>query len=169
MKKLGSSKLKLVDIRIESKTESTIQRVEFASESKEPTVTEHCFVKFDHTSTGVDQVESVDLKSVVELFPDSTDDMSIGKLFREGPADAFYLVKFWTTLGEAGTNYNADSLGQMEVFQQFEAGPENQSNHSPIQITTKLWLLDRPVLQKTEVSETLLENFRLKLLVCLQL
>lgn len=54
-------------------------------------------------------------------------------------------------------SYNAESLGKMEVFQQFEAGPDNQSNHSPIQLTTKLWLLDRPVLEKTEVIIVLLE------------
>ena len=67
MKKLGSSKLKLVDIRIESKTESTIQRVEFASESKEPTVTEHCFVKFDHTSTGMDQVRVITVQKTISF------------------------------------------------------------------------------------------------------
>lgn len=151
IKKIGGSKLKLIDLRIESKTESPqVQRVEFAESAKEPSVTEHCFAKFDQ-SAGMDQVESVDLKNVQDLFPDATDDMSIAKLYREGPADAFYLIKFWTTLGEGGTNYNPEALGQIEVFHQFEAGPENQSNHSPIQLTTKLWLLDRPVLQKTEV------------------
>ena len=94
VKKLGSSKLKLVDFRIESKTE--VQRVEFAETNKEPAVTEHCFAKLDNTA--VDQLESVDLKHVNELFPDTTDEMSIAKLYRDGPADAFYLIKFWTTL-----------------------------------------------------------------------
>ena len=53
VKKLGSSKLKLVDFRIESKTE--VQRVEFAETNKEPAVTEHCFANLDNTA--VDQLE----------------------------------------------------------------------------------------------------------------
>ena len=53
VKKLGSTKLKLVDFRIESKTE--VQRVEFADTNKEPAVTEHCFAKLDNTA--VDQIE----------------------------------------------------------------------------------------------------------------
>ena len=45
--------MKLVDFRIESKTE--VQRVEFAETNKEPAVTEHCFAKLDNTA--VDQLE----------------------------------------------------------------------------------------------------------------
>ena len=95
LKKIGSSKLKLTDFRIESKLPET--RVEF-SEPKDANVsncirndsklfavqmTDHCFAKFD-SSINTDHIETADLKFVAELFPDPNDDLHITKLYREG-------------------------------------------------------------------------------------
>ena len=92
------------------------------------------------------------MKYVAEYFPDHNDDMSITKLYREGPADAFYMVKLWANLENLSSTFPDSKLNPVGIVKNFEAGPENHSNHSPIQITTKLWFWDRPILQKTEVS-----------------
>ena len=61
-------------------------------------------------------------------------------------------VQLWANLENLSSTFPDSKLNPVGIVKNFEAGPENHSNHSPIQITTKLWFWDRPILQKTEVS-----------------
>jgi len=144
-KKLGGAKLRMVDFKLNfRKTSPTDNQLEFA-EQKDTLTTEHCFLNFDATlQPPLDQLETVDLKNVSEMFPEKDPDQGLEKLYSEGGSDSFYLIKFWT---DVDVTVSDKCRRFYNIVKHFESGSENRT----IQLTTKVWSHEKAIIQKTEV------------------
>ena len=108
---------------------------------------EHCFLMFDAAAQlSNDQLEQIDLKLVSEMFPESDPDQTLEKLYSDGQPDSFYLIKYWCDIDIPIPSKSCQRF--YNITKSFESGNDNRT----IQITSKLWSQEKPILEKTEVS-----------------
>uniref|UniRef100_F7DDH8 TEA domain transcription factor 4 n=1 Tax=Ornithorhynchus anatinus TaxID=9258 RepID=F7DDH8_ORNAN len=123
----------------------------FLERQRDPdTYHKHLFVHIGQTcpSDRAPFLEAVDIRQIYDKFPEKKG--GLRELYQRGPADAFFLVKFWADLNTdiedgAGSFYGVSS--------QYES-PENMT----ITCSTKVCSFGKQVVEKVETEHARYEN-----------
>ncbi|XP_067947041.1 transcriptional enhancer factor TEF-1-like [Watersipora subatra] len=116
------------------------------------TVNKHIFVQLGGTvPTFADpQLEVVDIRQIYDKFPDKKGGLK--DLYEKGPANAFFLVKFWADLN---TNVPEESGAFYGVTSQYESAKQ-----MTISCSTKVCSFGKQVVEKVETEYARFENGR---------
>ncbi|KAF4804363.1 Transcriptional enhancer factor TEF-3 [Turdus rufiventris] len=110
----------------------------------------HLFVHIGQSSPTYNDpyLEAVDIRQIYDKFPEKKGGLK--ELFERGPANAFFLVKFWADLN---TNIEDESRSFYGVSSQYES-PENMV----ITCSTKVCSFGKQVVEKVETEYARYEN-----------
>ncbi|RMC07549.1 hypothetical protein DUI87_17023 [Hirundo rustica rustica] len=110
----------------------------------------HLFVHIGQSSPSYNDpyLEAVDIRQIYDKFPEKKGGLK--ELFERGPANAFFLVKFWADLN---TNIEDESRSFYGVSSQYES-PENMV----ITCSTKVCSFGKQVVEKVETEYARYEN-----------
>ncbi|KAJ1165918.1 hypothetical protein NDU88_006335 [Pleurodeles waltl] len=125
----------------------------FLEQQQDPdTYNKHLFVHIGQTNpTYADPyLEAVDIKQIYDKFPEKKGGLK--ELYDKGPANAFFLVKFWADLN---TNIQEEGRSFYGVSSQYES-PENMI----ITCSTKVCSFGKQVVEKVETEHARYENGR---------
>ncbi|XP_054673971.1 transcriptional enhancer factor TEF-3 [Grus americana] len=114
------------------------------------TYNKHLFVHIGQSSPSYNDpyLEAVDIRQIYDKFPEKKGGLK--ELFERGPANAFFLVKFWADLN---TNIEDESRSFYGVSSQYES-PENMV----ITCSTKVCSFGKQVVEKVETEYARYEN-----------
>ncbi|XP_025047070.1 transcriptional enhancer factor TEF-3 isoform X4 [Alligator sinensis] len=114
------------------------------------TYNKHLFVHIGQSSPSYNDpyLEAVDIRQIYDKFPEKKGGLK--ELFERGPANAFFLVKFWADLN---TNIEDESRSFYGVSSQYES-PENMI----ITCSTKVCSFGKQVVEKVETEYARYEN-----------
>ncbi|XP_069720884.1 transcriptional enhancer factor TEF-3 isoform X1 [Phaenicophaeus curvirostris] len=114
------------------------------------TYNKHLFVHIGQSSPSYNDpyLETVDIRQIYDKFPEKKGGLK--ELFERGPANAFFLVKFWADLN---TNIEDESRSFYGVSSQYES-PENMV----ITCSTKVCSFGKQVVEKVETEYARYEN-----------
>ncbi|KAK2537717.1 Tead4 [Columba guinea] len=114
------------------------------------TYNKHLFVHIGQSNPSYNDayLEAVDIRQIYDKFPEKKGGLK--ELFERGPANAFFLVKFWADLN---TNVEDESRSFYGVSSQYES-PENMV----ITCSTKVCSFGKQVVEKVETEYARYEN-----------
>lgn len=115
----------------------------------------HLFVHIGSPSPGLSYsdplLEPIDVRQIQDKFPEKKGGLK--ELFERGPADAFYLVKFW---GDLNTNIEPHEPGAYYMVNTTYESNENIT----LQCSTKVCSFGKQVVEKVETEFAKCENGR---------
>ncbi|KAG8509085.1 Transcriptional enhancer factor TEF-3, partial [Galemys pyrenaicus] len=123
----------------------------FLEQQQDPdTYNKHLFVHIGQSSPSYSDpyLEAVDIRQIYDKFPEKKGGLK--ELFERGPANAFFLVKFWADLN---TNIEDEGSSFYGVSSQYES-PENMI----ITCSTKVCSFGKQVVEKVETEYARYEN-----------
>ncbi|XP_054019894.1 transcriptional enhancer factor TEF-3 [Dryobates pubescens] len=122
----------------------------FLEQQDQDTYNKHLFVHIGQSSPSYNDpyLEAVDIRQIYDKFPEKKGGLK--ELFERGPANAFFLVKFWADLN---TNIEDESRSFYGVSSQYES-PENMV----ITCSTKVCSFGKQVVEKVETEYARYEN-----------
>jgi len=120
-------------------------------QSDQDTYQKHLFVHIGSSISYSDPLlEPVDVRQIQDKFPEKSDGLK--ELYSKGPADAFFLVKFWADLN---TEMSEDNNAFYGVTSTYESN-ENMT----IQVSTKVCSFGKQVVEKVETEYPRFEGGR---------
>uniref|UniRef100_A0A3B3QDS1 TEA domain transcription factor 4 n=1 Tax=Paramormyrops kingsleyae TaxID=1676925 RepID=A0A3B3QDS1_9TELE len=125
----------------------------FLEHQQDPeTYNKHLFVHIGQSNPTFSDpyLEAVDIRQIYDKFPEKKGGLK--ELFEKGPAEAFFLVKFWADLS---TNLQDDSSSFYGVSSQYES-----SENMIITSSTKVCSFGKQVVEKVETEYARFENGR---------
>ncbi|KAG5845155.1 hypothetical protein ANANG_G00135830 [Anguilla anguilla] len=125
----------------------------FLEHQQDPeTYNKHLFVHIGQSNPSFSDpyLEAVEVRQIYDKFPEKKGGLK--ELFEKGPANAFFLVKFWADLS---TNIHDDSNAFYGVSSQYES-----SENMIITSSTKVCSFGKQVVEKVETEYARLENGR---------
>ncbi|XP_036373754.1 transcriptional enhancer factor TEF-3-like, partial [Megalops cyprinoides] len=125
----------------------------FLEHQQDPeTYNKHLFVHIGQSNPSFSDpyLEAVDIRQIYDKFPEKKGGLK--ELFERGPANAFFLVKFWADLS---TNIQDDSNAFYGVSSQYES-----SDNMIITSSTKVCSFGKQVVEKVETEYARFENGR---------
>uniref|UniRef100_A0A671MQW5 Transcriptional enhancer factor TEF-3-like n=1 Tax=Sinocyclocheilus anshuiensis TaxID=1608454 RepID=A0A671MQW5_9TELE len=135
---------------------SNLRMLEFSAFLEQPqdpeTVNKHLFVHIGQSNPTFSDpyLEAVDVRQIYDKFPEKKGGLK--ELFEKGPANAFFLVKFWADLS---INLQDDSSFFYGVSSQYES-----SENMIITSSTKVCSFGKQVVEKVETEYARFENGR---------
>uniref|UniRef100_A0A9J8C6W7 TEA domain-containing protein n=1 Tax=Cyprinus carpio carpio TaxID=630221 RepID=A0A9J8C6W7_CYPCA len=135
---------------------SRLRMLEFSAFLEQPqdpeTVNKHLFVHIGQSNPTYSDpyLEAVDVRQIYDKFPEKKGGLK--ELFEKGPANAFFLVKFWADLS---INLQDDSSFFYGVSSQYES-----SENMIITSSTKVCSFGKQVVEKVETEYARFENGR---------
>uniref|UniRef100_A0A8C2Q7T2 TEA domain-containing protein n=1 Tax=Cyprinus carpio TaxID=7962 RepID=A0A8C2Q7T2_CYPCA len=135
---------------------SRLRMLEFSAYLEQPqdpeTVNKHLFVHIGQSNPTYSDpyLEAVDVRQIYDKFPEKKGGLK--ELFEKGPANAFFLVKFWADLS---INLQDDSSFFYGVSSQYES-----SENMIITSSTKVCSFGKQVVEKVETEYARFENGR---------
>ncbi|XP_022102718.1 transcriptional enhancer factor TEF-1-like isoform X4 [Acanthaster planci] len=140
---IGTRKLRLVEFQA------------FLELQRDPeSVSEYSKHLFVHLGSNVSYsdplLEAVDVRQIYDKFPEKKGGLK--ELYDKGPAEAFFLVKFWADLN---TNLSEETGAFYGVTSQYES-PDNMT----IMCSTKVCSFGKQVVEKVETEYARFENGR---------
>ncbi|NXK75526.1 TEAD4 factor, partial [Amazona guildingii] len=114
------------------------------------TYNKHLFVHIGQSSATYNDpyLEAVDIRQIYDKFPEKKGGLK--ELFEKGPANAFFLVKFWADLN---TNIEDESRSFYGVSSQYES-----RENMVITCSTKVCSFGKQVVEKVETEYARYEN-----------
>ncbi|KAG5830647.1 hypothetical protein ANANG_G00312880 [Anguilla anguilla] len=111
----------------------------------------HLFVHMGQSgpSFGDPCLEAVDVRQIYDKFPEKG---GLRELFEKGPADAFFLVKFWADLGGSLQDGGSEFYGMSSLYESSES--------MTITSCTRVCSFSKQVVEKVETDCGRLENGR---------
>ncbi|XP_016414947.1 transcriptional enhancer factor TEF-3-like [Sinocyclocheilus rhinocerous] len=135
---------------------SRLRMLEYSAFLEQPqdpeTVNKHLFVHIGQSNPTYSDpyLEAVDIRQIYDKFPEKKGGLK--ELFEKGPANAFFLVKFWADLS---INLQDDSSFFYGVSSQYES-----SENMIITSSTKVCSFGKQVVEKVETEYARFENGR---------
>uniref|UniRef100_A0A8C2GDV6 TEA domain transcription factor 4 n=1 Tax=Cyprinus carpio TaxID=7962 RepID=A0A8C2GDV6_CYPCA len=135
---------------------SRLRMLEFSAFLEQPqdpeTVNKHLFVHIGQSNPTYSDpyLEAVDVRQIYDKFPEKKGGLK--ELFEKGPANAFFLVKFWADLS---INLQDDSSFFYGVSSQYES-----SENMIITSSTKVCSFGKQVVEKVETEYARFESGR---------
>ncbi|XP_067235817.1 transcriptional enhancer factor TEF-3-like isoform X2 [Chanodichthys erythropterus] len=135
---------------------SKLRMLEFSAFLEQPqdpeTVNKHLFVHIGQSNPTYSDpyLEAVDIRQIYDKFPEKKGGLK--ELFEKGPANAFFLVKFWADLS---INLQDDSSFFYGVSSQYES-----SENMIITSSTKVCSFGKQVVEKVETEYARFESGR---------
>ncbi|XP_016352265.1 transcriptional enhancer factor TEF-5-like isoform X1 [Sinocyclocheilus anshuiensis] len=111
----------------------------------------HLFVHIGqtHPSYSDPLLEAVDIRQIYDKFPEKTGGLK--ELYKKGPQNAFFLVKFWADLNNSGVQ---DGPGSFYGVSSQYSGSENMT----ITVSTKVCSFGKQVVEKVETEYARVEG-----------
>ncbi|XP_061085230.1 transcriptional enhancer factor TEF-3-like isoform X1 [Conger conger] len=116
------------------------------------TYNKHLFVHIGQSnpSFGEPCLEAVEARQIYDKFPEKRGGLK--ELFEKGPADAFFLVKFWADLGTSLQDVGSEFYGMSSLYESSES--------MTITSCTRVCSFSKQVVEKVETDCGRLENGR---------
>ncbi|XP_019473182.1 transcriptional enhancer factor TEF-3 isoform X1 [Meleagris gallopavo] len=122
----------------------------FLEQQDQDTYNKHLFVHIEHSNPSYSDpyLEAVDIRQIYDKFPEKKGGLK--ELFERGPANAFFLVKFWADLN---TNIEDESRSFYGVSSHYES-----QENMVITCSTKVCSFGKQVVEKVETEYAHYEN-----------
>lgn len=137
-RKIGSPRLRIGEIKLIT-SKFGDNELEFGGEQKD-----HMLVNFD-ANVLPEQLESVELKTVSDLLPESNPKEALDKLYLEATPDSMFLIKLWADLELPPVQKDCRKFKFLKHFESPELCLQT------LQVTTKVWSHEKLMLRKTEL------------------